>query len=136
MDTDVSEKHTVSIVRVEANMLLRKVGIYKSTQRHIQKTNADVCTSFRASNDYNFYISVLENKIKARQKLYSDLMEQIRRREDFLDRMAEEEQVLEKKFCKIAQAELEKESAARKGIRVRITTHLITFLRTHAKLLH
>ncbi|XP_021916374.1 cilia- and flagella-associated protein 53-like [Zootermopsis nevadensis] len=57
---------------------------------------------------------VLGNKIKTRQKICSDLMQQIKRREDFLDRMTEEEQVLEKTFCKMAQAELEKELASKK----------------------
>jgi DNA polymerase III delta prime subunit len=107
-----------------------------------QKTSIDIFTSFRASNvTYtfvycDFFISALENKIKARQNIYNDLMEQIKRREDFLDRMVREEKELEKTFCKMAQAELKKELAARKYNRVRTTTYLITFLRIHAKQIH
>lgn len=78
-----------------------------------------------------FYLLVLGNKIKTRQKICSDLMQQIKRREDFLDRMTEEEQVLEKTFCKMAQAELEKELASKKYNRVRII-----FLRIHTKPIH
>jgi hypothetical protein len=64
-------------------------------------------------------ISALEYKIKAREKMYNDLMEQIRRREDFLNSMAKEEEILEKTFRQAAQAELEKELASRKDYRVR-----------------
>jgi septal ring factor EnvC (AmiA/AmiB activator) len=66
-----------------------------------------------------FLISALENKIKARQKTYNDLMEQIKTREEHLDRMAKEERALEKEFCKMAEDEVKKESAARKDYRVR-----------------
>jgi DNA polymerase III delta prime subunit len=64
-------------------------------------------------------ISALENKIKARENIYNDLMEQIRKREDFLNNMAREEEILEKTFFQVAQDELEKEQASRKDHRVR-----------------
>lgn len=51
--------------------------------------------------------------------MYNDLMEQIRRREDFLNSMAKEEEILEETFCQVAQDELEKELASRKDYRVR-----------------
>ncbi|XP_033607029.1 cilia- and flagella-associated protein 53 isoform X2 [Cryptotermes secundus] len=62
-------------------------------------------------------MTALENKIKAREKMYNDLMEQIRRREDFLNSMAKEEEILEETFCQVAQDELEKELASRKEYR-------------------
>jgi hypothetical protein len=46
-------------------------------------------------------------------------MEQIRRREDFLKSVAKEEEILEKTFGQVAQAEFEKELASRKDYRVR-----------------
>jgi hypothetical protein len=46
-------------------------------------------------------------------------MEQIRRREDFLNNIAKEEAILEKTFCQGAKAELEKEQGSRKDYRVR-----------------
>jgi hypothetical protein len=55
--------------------------------------------------------------------MYNDLMEQIRRREDFLNSMAKEEEILEKTFRQVAQAELEKELASRKDYRVRRANH-------------
>jgi hypothetical protein len=50
-------------------------------------------------------------------------MEQIRRREDFLNRMAKEEEILEKAFCEAAKVELEKELASMKDYRVRSPKH-------------
>jgi hypothetical protein len=46
-------------------------------------------------------------------------MEQIRKREDFLNSIAKEEAILEKTFCQAAKAELEKEQGSRKDCRVR-----------------
>jgi hypothetical protein len=70
------------------------------------------------------FISVVEKKIKAREKIFNDLMEQIKEREEFLNRMAREEESLEKTFLRAAQAELEKELSSRKEYKVRRLMYL------------
>jgi len=69
------------------------------------------------------FISAVEKKIKAREKIFSDLMEQIKEREEFLNRMAREEESLEKNFLRVAQAELEKELTSRRENKVRRLTY-------------
>jgi len=69
------------------------------------------------------FISAVEKKIKAREKIFNDLMEQIKEREYFLNRMAREEETLEKTFIRAAQAELEKELTSRKEYKVRRLTY-------------
>jgi hypothetical protein len=55
-------------------------------------------------------------------------MQQIKEREEFLNRMAKDEESLEKTFLKVAQAELEKELTSRKEYKVRRAN---IFQRTH-----
>jgi len=69
------------------------------------------------------FISAVEKKIKAREKIFSDLMEQIKEREEFLNRMAKEEELLEKTFLRATQGELEKELTSRKEYKVRRLTY-------------
>jgi hypothetical protein len=70
------------------------------------------------------FISAVERKIKARQKIFNDLMEQITEREEFLNRIVREEESLEKTFLRAAQAELEKEFTSRKEYKVRRLKYL------------
>ncbi|XP_069673474.1 cilia- and flagella-associated protein 53-like isoform X2 [Periplaneta americana] len=62
-------------------------------------------------------MNALEYKLKERQRVFSDLMEQIKRREEFLNRMAKEEEILEKTFSRIAKAELDRELASKQDYR-------------------
>jgi hypothetical protein len=48
------------------------------------------------------------------RETYSDLTEQIREREHFLNNVAKEEEILERTFCQAAEAELEKQLASRR----------------------
>jgi hypothetical protein len=69
------------------------------------------------------FISAVEKKIKAREKIFNDLMEQIKEREKFLNRMARDEDSLAKTFLRAAQAELEKELTSKKEYKVRRVTY-------------
>jgi hypothetical protein len=69
------------------------------------------------------FFSAVEKKIKAREKIFNDLMQQIKEREEFLNRMAKDEASLEKTFLKVTQAELEKEITSKNDYKVRRATY-------------
>jgi hypothetical protein len=69
------------------------------------------------------FISALQKKVKTRDKICSDLTEQIKIREHFVNLVAKEMELLESTLSKAAEAEKEKELALKKNYKVRIETY-------------